>query len=116
MRRFQEYSQPLEAENKLTLGSLVVDLDLRDALVEGRRAQLTAREFELLVLLARSPGRALARDWIFEEIWGCDAELGVKVLAVCVRRIRCKIETNPDEPRYLQTVRGFGYKLITGTE
>ncbi|WP_309710140.1 response regulator transcription factor, partial [Armatimonas sp.] len=86
LRRFQEYSQPLEAENKVTLGSLVVDLDLRDALVEGRRAQLTAREFELLVLLARSPGRALARDWIFEEVWGCDAELGVKVLAVCVRR------------------------------
>ncbi len=116
LRRFQEYSQPLEAENKVTLGSLVVDLDLRDALVEGRQAQLTAREFELLVLLARSPGRALARDWIFEEVWGCDAELGVKVLAVCVRRIRCKIESNPDEPRYLQTVRGFGYKLVVSTE
>ena len=116
LRRFQEYSQPLEAENKVTLGSLVVDLDLRDALVEGQRAQLTAREFELLVLLARSPGRALARDWIFEEVWGCDAELGVKVLAVYVRRIRCKIESNPDEPRYLQTVRGFGYKLVAGTE
>ncbi|WP_309698036.1 response regulator transcription factor [Armatimonas sp.] len=114
LRRFQEYGQPLEAENKVVLGSLIVDLDLRDALVEGRRAQLTAREFELLVLLARSPGRALARDWIFEEVWGCDAELGVKVLAVCVRRIRCKIEANPDEPRYLQTVRGFGYKLVSG--
>ena len=116
LRRFQEYSQPLEADNKVVLGSLVVDLDLRDALVEGRRAQLTAREFELLVLLARSPGRALARDWIFEEVWGCDAELGVKVLAVCVRRIRCKIEADPDEPRYLQTVRGFGYKLESGTD
>ena len=114
LRRFQEYGQPLEAENKVVLGSLIVDLDLRDALVEGRRAQLTAREFEPLVLLARSPGRALARDWIFEEVWGCDAELGVKVLAVCVRRIRCKIEANPDEPRYLQTVRGFGYKLVSG--
>ena len=73
---------------------------------------LTEREFELLHLFARNREKALATDWIFENVWGYDADLGVKTLAVYVRRLRCKIEADPDHPKHLLTVRGFGYKLV----
>jgi DNA-binding response OmpR family regulator len=111
LRRSREYDAAAPADNKITIGDLVLDLDLHDAVANGAPVHLTSREFELLHLMARNRDRALSRDWIFEEVWGYDAELGVKALAVCVRRLRCKIEADPDHPRYLHTVRGYGYKL-----
>jgi two-component system alkaline phosphatase synthesis response regulator PhoP len=114
LRRTNEYSLPSEENNQIHLGALTVDVDRRDALCGGQPSHLTDREFELLHLLARNRGRALATDWIFENIWGFENELGVKTLAVYVRRLRRKIETDPDNPRYLLTVRGYGYKLTDG--
>lgn len=111
LRRSREYDAAAVEDNKIAFGDLVVDIDLHDALVNGSPAHLTSREFELLHYLARNRDRALSHDRIFEEVWGYDADLGVKALAVCVRRLRCKIEPDPDHPRYLHTVRGFGYKL-----
>jgi DNA-binding response OmpR family regulator len=111
LRRTNEYAGGPAAEKKIVLGDIVIDLDLHDAIVNGAPAHLTTREFELLALLARNRDRALSRDRIFEEVWGYDAELGVKSLHVCIRRLRCKIEADPDHPRYLHTLRGFGYKL-----
>ena len=114
LRRMTEYSVPAENNNQITVGDLVVDLDQHDAFRNNQPAHLTDREFELLHLLARNRERALATDWIFENVWGYDADLGVKTLAVYVRRLRRKIEENPDAPRYLVTIRGFGYKLTAG--
>jgi len=114
LRRTQEYTSSPRAENILSIGDLSLDIDLRDAVVGGKQARLTTREFDLLHLLARNRDRALSRDWIFEEVWGYDAELGVKALAVCIRRLRCKIEVDPERPTYLQTIRGYGYKLVDG--
>ncbi len=112
LRRSQEYGTPREKEkNLLKIGDLTIDFDARDAYRNGVAAHLTAREFELLEILAKNQGRALARDWLFESIWGYDAEMGVKTLVVSMRRLRCKIETEPDNPRYLLTVRGYGYKF-----
>lgn len=111
IRRTREYSAESEQKNEIVVGDLVVDLDARDAVVGGKAAGLTEKEFELLETMARSRGRALARDWLFEQVWGYDAELGVKTLAVYMRRLRCKVEADPDNPRYLQTIRGYGYKL-----
>jgi DNA-binding response OmpR family regulator len=114
LRRATEYSQPPEKNNQILIGSLVVDVDHRDAFCKGEPAHLTEREFELLHLLARHHGKALATEWIFENVWGYDAEMGLKTLAVYVRRLRRKIEPDPDRPRFLLTVRGFGYKLTSG--
>lgn len=114
LRRSIEYSQPAEQSRQIKAGLLVVDVDRRDAFINDVPAHLTEREFELLLLLARHRDKALATDWIFENVWGYDAELGVKTLAVFVRRVRRKIEADPDHPRFLQTVRGFGYKLTSG--
>ena len=112
LRRVQEYSAPVEVSNRVLVGDLIVDVDRRDALRDGEPVSLTEREFELLHLFARNREKALATDWIFENVWGYDADLGVKTLAVYVRRLRCKIEADPDHPKHLLTVRGFGYKLV----
>jgi DNA-binding response OmpR family regulator len=116
LRRNQEYSSSPTVETKISVGDLALDLNLRDAIVNGKPANLTTREFELLHLLARNRDRALTRDWIFEEVWGYDAELGAKTLAVCIRRLRCKIEPDPENPRYILTMRGYGYELTDGID
>ena len=115
LRRARDYSAPVAQSQQIVLGpALRVDLRARDAVVRDVPAHLTDREYELLLLLARRPGEALDKMWLFQEIWGCAPELGIKVLAVYIRRLRQKIEDNPDEPRYIQTARGFGYKLVSG--
>lgn len=116
LRRAGEYNEPLERRDRVTLGGLTVDAQCRDAFCDGKPAKLTDREFELLALLARHREKALATDWIFQNVWGFQAGPGLKTLAVTVRRLRCKIEANPENPRYLHTLRGFGYKLSDGGE
>ena len=115
LRRSLEYSQPTDSRNQILLGDLVVDTDRRDAVREGRTAHLTEREFALIQFMARHRDKALATEWIFENVWGYAADLGVKTLAVYVRRVRSKIEADPDNPRFLITVRGYGYKLTDGS-
>ncbi|HLH79436.1 MAG TPA: response regulator transcription factor [Chthonomonas sp.] len=112
LRRANEYSRPVEARNEIRIGDLVMDFDRHDAFISGKRAQLTEREFELLALLARNVDKVLSSEWIFENVWGFQSETGPKTLAVYVRRLRCKIEADPDHPKYLLTVRGFGYQLV----
>jgi len=111
LRRSQEYASEKRETEKITVGDLVIDIDARDAYLHGQPTRLTDKEFELVYLMARYRGRAMARDWLFEQVWGYDAELGAKTLAVYIRRLRCKVEVDPDNPRFVHTVRGFGYKL-----
>ena len=111
LRRAGEYNAPVERRDCVTIGGLTVDAQCRDAFCEGKPAKLTEKEFELLALLAKHREKALATDWIFQNIWGFQAGPGLKTLAVTVRRLRCKIEPDPEHPRYLHTLRGFGYKL-----
>jgi DNA-binding response OmpR family regulator len=78
-------------------------------------AHLTDREYEVMLLLARHRGTALDKIWLFQQVWGNAPEEGIKALAVYVRRLRQKIEEDENNPRYIQTVRGFGYKLVPAT-
>lgn len=112
LRRSAEYEASTSAPNQIELGRLVLDLDAREARKDGKVLPLTEREFELLHLLARYPGKALASEWMFEQIWGYSPELGIKTLTVCVRRLREKLEDQAHVPQLLLTVRGFGYKLV----
>lgn len=113
LRRTREYSVPSEEAQAIVLGpELTVDLRIRDALVSGQPAHLTEREYEVLLLLARQHGTALDKTWLFQQVWGNAPEEGIKALAVYIRRLRQKIEAEENNPRYIQTVRGFGYKLV----
>ena len=115
LRRSREYDLPGEEDQEIALGPhLFLDLKSRDAIVHGERAHLTDREYEVLLLLARQPGTALDKTWLFQQVWGNAPEEGIKALAVYVRRLRRKIEDDEAAPRYIQTVRGFGYKIVPG--
>jgi DNA-binding response OmpR family regulator len=116
LRRTREYAVPDEEAQEIVLGpSLTLDLRVRDAVVQGKMAHLTDREYEVMLLLARHRGTALDKIWLFQQVWGNAPEEGIKALAVYVRRLRQKIEEDENNPRYIQTVRGFGYKLVPAT-
>ena len=93
------------------LGPVAVDAALRDALVDGRPAGLTHKEFQLLHLLASHRGRSVSREYLIEQLWGDDELASEKNVAVYVRRLRSKIERDPDNPEIILTVRGFGYRV-----
>jgi DNA-binding response OmpR family regulator len=100
-------------ESIIHLGRVVVDVALRDAIVDGRPAGLTQKEFQLLHLLASRAGKAVSRDFLIEQLWADDELASDKNVAVYIRRIRQKIERDPDEPEILLTMRGFGYRVTS---
>lgn len=117
LRRVRDYNAPTTTLEAIEIGpDLVLDLRIRDARVDGAPVKLTDREYELLLVLARHKDTALDKLWIFQEIWGCAPEMGLKALAVYIRRLRQKIERDEANPKYVQTVRGYGYKLVTCLE
>ncbi len=82
--------------------------------LRGELVPLTAKEFEILSLLAESPGEVFTRRRIYEHLWGEASEVDENSITVFMRKIREKIEDNPSEPRYLLTVWRVGYKLAGG--
>lgn len=112
LRRTRDYDAPAMQTTHIAVGpDLALDLRIRDAVVNGKPVHLTDREYELLLLLARHLGTALDKTWLFQQVWGNAPEMSFKALAVYIRRLRQKIEVDENNPRYIQTVRGFGYKL-----
>ena len=76
-----------------------------------REHELTTREFELIGHLARNLGKVVPRENLFERVWGYDMSFNSNSLEVYIYRIRKKIEADPNNPRHMKTVRGFGYSL-----
>lgn len=113
LRRANELSRTLPGE-QIRVGRLVVDSGAQDALVNGTPAGLTQKEFRLVHLLASRAGRAVSREYLIEQLWADDELASDKNVAVYIRRIRQKIEADPDTPQLLLTVRGFGYKIVPG--
>ncbi len=93
------------------VGELEVLFDRYEVRLRGEVVPLTAKEFEILALLAESPGEVFTRRRIYEHLWGPTAEVDENSITVFMRKIREKIEDNPSEPRYLLTVWRVGYKL-----
>jgi DNA-binding response OmpR family regulator len=79
--------------------------------VESRPVPLTPKEFDLLVVLARSPGRVFGRETLLQQVWGYDFLGDSRTVDVHIQRLRHKIEPDPANPRYLLTVHGIGYKF-----
>lgn len=112
LRRTREYDAPSQESDTVILGpGLVLHWPSHQVRRDDVPVPLTEREYELLALLARHPGTALDKTWLYQQIWGGASEDSIKVLAVYVRRLRRKIEVDVDDPQIIQTVRGFGYKL-----
>jgi DNA-binding response OmpR family regulator len=112
LRRQHLSSRASSAEQrKLEFPGLAIDLLRREVLTEGRPVELTAKEFEILALLASSPGRVYDREQVMAHLWGGDFFGEVRAADVHVQHIRQKIEPDPKNPRYVQTVRGVGYRF-----
>ncbi len=77
----------------------------------AQEQRLPLKEFELLEMFLRNPGRVLTRGQLIDRVWGSDYVGDTKTLDVHVKRLRAKLEPDPGEPKYLVTVRGLGYKL-----
>ena len=100
-------------DDLLALGPIEMDVDRHVVRVHDEQVSFPLKEFELLELLLRNPGRVLTRGQLIDRIWGSDYVGDTKTLDVHVKRIRSKIEDDPSAPRLLTTVRGLGYKLST---
>ena len=102
-----------EAEQPLEFDGLRIDPAARQVLVEGREAQLTQREFDLLLFLARHPGRVFNRNQLMDAVWQYSFYSDTSTVTVHIRRLRAKIERGDgdDEPRWIQTVWGVGYRF-----
>ena len=91
-------------------GDLVLNLITREVKRGGEVLELTSREFNLLELLMRSPGRVYSRTQLLEHVWGYDFDPQTNVVDVYIRRLRSKIDP-PDRPSSIETVRGVGYRI-----
>mgnify|MGYP000906746569 CR=1 FL=1 len=92
-------------------GALAVDVMRHRVLLDGRQVDLTAKEFDLLVMLMKNRGRVLTRDMLLDKVWGVEYFGDTRTVDVHVRYLRQKIEPNPDRPVLIQTVRGVGYRF-----
>jgi two-component system, OmpR family, phosphate regulon response regulator PhoB len=96
----------------LDFGRLVVRIPEREVLLDGAVVELTPREFDLLAKLASSPRRVFSRDDLLKEVWGSSLDWqDPATVTEHVRRLRRKIEEDPEQPRWIQTVRGVGYRF-----
>ena len=105
-------AQTAESREKFyRVGDMEVRFDYYEVRLRGEPVKLTAKEFEIVALLAGKPGQVFTREQIYEHIWGDDANAGESTITVFMRRIREKIEDNPSKPAYLLTVWGIDYKF-----
>ncbi|HLM86544.1 MAG TPA: response regulator transcription factor [Solirubrobacteraceae bacterium] len=96
----------------LEFDGLSVDPTSRRVLVDSQQVTLTQREFELLLFLARHPGHAFTRQELIDRVWKFSFYTDTSTVTVHVRRLRAKIERDPAQPRFLETVWGVGYRFM----
>ncbi len=98
-----------EVDKMMTFGDLKLNEEYRRVFVGDREINVTSREYELLELLASTPGKTYTREELLETIWGTDYPGDERTVDVHIRRLREKLESNPSEPRYVRTKWGAGY-------
>ena len=95
--------------NTLTIGSITLDLDARNAYRSGVLADLTAKEFDVIEFMMRNPNRVYSREALLDTIWAYEYRSDIRTVDVHIRRLREKLEENPAEPKYILTKWGVGY-------
>jgi DNA-binding response OmpR family regulator len=102
---------PAEQEEPLDFGELVIDPAGRRVFVREEEVALTQREFDVLLFLARHPGQVFSRHQLMDAVWQYSFYTDTSTVTVHVRRLRAKIEPDPSQPRFIQTVWGVGYRF-----
>lgn len=103
--------KPAEEGNELLRGDLRIDLERFSVAIRGEYVELTPKEFELLRVLAAHPGKVYSRDELLERVWGYEYAGDTRTVDVHVRHLRQKVEQDPSNPEYIETLRGIGYRL-----
>ena len=108
--RRSKSAAPQEApSNTLSIGSITLDLDARNAYRAGVLADLTAKEFDVIEFLMRNPNRVYSREALLDTIWAYEYRSDIRTVDVHIRRLREKLEENSAEPQYIMTKWGVGY-------
>jgi Response regulators consisting of a CheY-like receiver domain and a winged-helix DNA-binding domain len=100
-------------ESTISFGRYSINLDMEKLMADGSEIKLKAMEYRLLAYLAQNKNRTISKEELFQKVWG-DAITGEGTLNVHIRRLREKIEENPNEPQYIKTVWGTGYVFDSG--
>jgi two-component system, OmpR family, response regulator RegX3 len=111
LRRNSDLGDSEPAGGTLTVGPVRLDTERHVIAINGSTVQFPLKEFELLEFLMRNCDRVLTRTQIIDRVWGSDYVGDTKTLDVHIKRLRAKIEVDPANPVYIQTVRGLGYKM-----
>jgi len=110
LNRYNRLKGTEKRDPSITVRGLSVDYNSRKVLVNEREAILTGKEFDILYMLISSPDRVYTKEEIFEKIWG-DTYGDMSTITVHVRKLREKIEYDPSNPQYVETVWGVGYRF-----
>jgi DNA-binding response OmpR family regulator len=98
-------------DEEIRIGGLTINKASRRVLVNEREVPFTTKEFELLLYLALNPGRVFSKEQLFDQIWGMDALGDMATVTVHIRKLREKIELDPSDPEYIETIWGAGYRF-----
>lgn len=99
------------AESRIVIGDLIIDEARHEVTVKGRTVDLTLKEFDLLTMLAKNRGLVFTRDQLLDKVWGFEYIGETRTVDVHVRYLRKKLEDEERDGKYIQTVRGIGYKM-----
>ncbi len=111
-RRSAAREEKQDDTSKLVIKDLSIDDERFEAYVNDEKLELTLKEFQLLEMLARNVGRVLKREYLLEEIWGYQYMGETRTVDVHIRNLRKKLGDNEKEPKYIETIRGIGYKFL----
>lgn len=113
IRRFTAFNNKGEEalEKQLIFDGLVITPETREVLVKGAQVELTAKEFDLLYFLAKNKGKVFTKKQIYKNVWEDEYAFDDNNIMVHIRRLRKKIEPNPNKPVFIETVWGVGYKF-----
>ncbi|RBP39210.1 response regulator transcription factor [Garciella nitratireducens] len=95
----------------LQIGDIIIDNERYEVFKNNKRIELTLKEFELLKLLAENKGKVLTREFLLNKIWGYEYGGETRTVDVHIRHLRKKLEDDDKEPRYIETIRGVGYRI-----
>jgi DNA-binding response OmpR family regulator len=113
LRRAAGETKKVEEDSRIVRGHIEIDTYSRNAYIDGRQIDLTAKEYDLIELLMNNPGRVYSRENLLNIVWGYEYPGDIRTVDVHVRRLREKLELNPAQPEYILTKWGVGYYFRT---
>ena len=111
IRRFTRFNQDGKEVHQLNYNGLTIDMDSRTITTELGTFELPPKEFDLLLYCAKNQGKILTKQMIYEEVWGEPYVYDDSKIMAIISRLRKKLESNPGNPKFIQTVKGIGYRF-----